>query len=311
MARQRSAVVDYGMYLAVRLVVCVFQALSWSAALGLARLLAMLAYQVDRRHRGIARENLRFAFPDLDEAARRRLLYATYEHLFMLVIESARLPRVLHAHNVDDTIRCAFPADRPRAISWLKSGRPLLVLTGHFGNWEVLNYTLGALGFRAAVLARRVDNPFLDRFLRRFRRKTGQMLLDKNQDYARVLEVLARGGVLGMVGDQDAGSRGLFVSFLGRPASTFKSIALLSLEYSAPILVLGAARIGQPIKYHLYLEDVILPEQHAGEPDPVRAITQRYTEALERMVRRHPEQYFWLHRRWKHQPQPKKSKKAA
>jgi KDO2-lipid IV(A) lauroyltransferase len=92
------------------------------------------------------------------------------------------------------------------------------------------------------------------------------------------------------------------VDFFGRPASTFKSIALLSLEYSAPILVLGAARIGWPMRYTVYLEDLILPEEYADHPNALRAITERYSRALERLVRRHPEQYFWLHRRWKNQP---------
>jgi Kdo2-lipid IVA lauroyltransferase/acyltransferase len=103
----------------------------------------------------------------------------------------------------------------------------------------------------------------------------------------------------------------VFVDFFGRPASTFKSIALLSLTYSAPILVMGAARVSVPMGYQIYLEDVILPEHYAGHSDAVRAITQRYTAALEQMVRRHPEQYFWLHRRWKHAPPARKSQKAA
>jgi KDO2-lipid IV(A) lauroyltransferase len=85
----------------------------------------------------------------------------------------------------------------------------------------------------------------------------------------------------------------------------------LSLTYSAPILVLGAARVSVPMGYRIYLEDVILPEDFAGRPDAVRAITQRYTTALERMVRRHPEQYFWLHRRWKHAPPVRKGQRAA
>jgi KDO2-lipid IV(A) lauroyltransferase len=83
----------------------------------------------------------------------------------------------------------------------------------------------------------------------------------------------------------------------------------LSLQYQAPILVVGLARLGHPMQYKLYLEDEILPEHFAGDADAVRTITQRYSDALARMVRRHPEQYFWMHRRWKHQP--KARRKAA
>jgi KDO2-lipid IV(A) lauroyltransferase len=307
MAR-RSRVADYAAYLAVRVVGCVVQALPWVAALGLARLLAAAAYRADRRHRAVADENLRHAFPDLTAAARRRLVRATYDHLTTMLVEMIRLPRALHARNVGRHVAYAPPEDYDRAVGWARSGRPLLVLTGHFGNWEVLSYVTGLLGFRGSLVARRLDNPYLDRFIHRFRQATGQRILDKSQDYDRIQQALAEGGILGLVGDQDAGPRGLFVEFLGRPASTYKSIALLSLEYAAPILVLGAARVGAPLKYRIYLEDVILPEEYAADADAPRAITKRYSDALARLVRRHPEQYFWLHRRWKHQP---KARRAA
>src|SRR5439155_9871782 len=217
---------------------------------------------------------------DLDETANQRRVVATYRHLALVLIEMIRLPRLLHRSNMDRYVRYADSADFDRVIGWLKSGRPLLALTGHFGNWEILSYVIGLFGTRAAVGARRLDNPYLDRFLGVFREKTGMRILDKNRDYERIQKTLAGGGHLGMVGDQDAGARGVFVDFFGRPASTFKSIALLSLTYSAPILVLGAARVGVPMGYRIYLEDVILPEHYAGHRDAGRAITQRYTTAL-------------------------------
>ena len=117
--------------------------------------------------------------------------------------------------------------------------------------------------------------------------------------------------MIGTLADQDAGQRGLFVDFFGRPASTHKAVALLALEYGVPLVVLGTPRVGEPMRYRVCVEDVILPEEYANRPDAVKAITQRFTSALERVIRRHPEQYFWLHRRWKHQPQAKKGKRAA
>ncbi len=311
MAKRRSRVTDFAVYLMVRTVVCIVQALSWCWALALADGLAWVAYRLDRRHRLVALDNLRHAFAGLDEPARHALVRAAYRHFAMLVVEMIRMPRVLNRNTIDGFVHYADPADLAQILGWVRSGRPLMVLSGHFGNWEMLSYATGMCGFRGAVVARRLDNPYLDRFLTDFRRNTGLTLLDKNVDYASILDILASGGFLGMVGDQDAGARGLFVNFFGRPASTFKSIALLSLAYEAPILVLGAARVGEPMQYRLYLEDVILPEDYAGRADATRAITQRYTDALERLIRRHPEQYFWLHRRWKHQPQARKTKKAA
>jgi KDO2-lipid IV(A) lauroyltransferase len=308
MSRKRSRVADWLVYLLVRALVCIVQTLSWSKALTLARAFAWLMYRVDRRHRLVAADNIRHAFADLDESAVDRLVRASYLHLTTMLVEMIRLPRVLRHDNVEEFVHPGNPGDQVLLHAWNASDRPRMALTGHFGNWEVLSYAAGMCGFHGGIVARRLDNPYLDRFLAHFRRRTGQALLDKNRDYGRILTLLEQGDGVGMVGDQDAGPRGLFVDFFGRPASTFKSIALLSLQYQAGIFVLGAARVGWPMRYRVYLEDLILPEDYASHPDAARAITQRYTHALERLIRRHPEQYFWLHRRWKHQPKSKGAK---
>jgi KDO2-lipid IV(A) lauroyltransferase len=311
MAKSTTHLLDYTVYLLVRIVVCLVQSLSWPWALWAASALAALAFRVDRRHRLVAAENLRHAFPRLGDGECDALVRATYRHFAIMLVEMIRLPRTLRPANIDYYIRYADPQDRERLLAWGRSGRPLLLLTGHFGNWEILSYAFGLAGYRGGIVARRLDNRYLDRFLAVFRSKTGQTLLDKNLDYAQILKALARGGGLGMVGDQDAGPRGLFLSFFGRPASTFKSIPLLSLEYGAQILVLGAARTGHPMRYRIYLEEAILPEHHAHRPGASYEIARRFTQALERMVLRHPEQYFWLHRRWKSQPPARKACKAA
>ena len=194
----------------------------------------------------------------------------------------------------------------------LLSGRPLMFVTGHFGNWELGGFILGALGFKTYAIARTLDNPYVDWFLRvKFREKTGQQILSKDDDYERIKQVLANNGVLATLADQDAGQRGLFVDFFGRPASTHKAVALLSMAYKVPLAVIGTAKLGEPMRYAVLVEDVIYPEEYDGRPDAVRQITERFSTALERLVRRYPQQYFWLHRRWKHQPLVKAGRKAA
>jgi KDO2-lipid IV(A) lauroyltransferase len=310
-SKSRSVVADYAVYLVVRLVVCLLQTLSLRAARALAAGLAWLAYHINRRHREVALENLRLAFPDgYTNVERDQVVRSVYRHFCTMIVEIAHLPRKLHPN----TWRRYLDLDKKAGhalVASLLSGRPLMLAVGHFGNWEMGGYALGLFGFTGYAIARPLDNPFLDDYLRRFRESTGQKLLAKKGDFDQMQAILDRGGLVATLADQDAGQRGLFVDFFGRPASTHKAVALLSLEHGVPLMVFGAPKVGEPMQYHVVVADLILPEEYDGQPDAVRAITQRYTSALERIVRLAPEQYFWLHRRWKHQPVARKKKSAA
>ena len=307
MARPRSAVADFSVYFVIRLLVCLVQALSYSASLTFARWFAWLAFLVDRRHRLAAHENLEIAFPGKYTFGQRdQLIRDVYRHFCTMLVEIIHMPRRLNVTNWKNHLELP---DGPRMVECLLSGRPLLVVTGHFGNWEMAGYCLGLLGFTTHAIARPLDNPYLDSFLRRFRESTGQKLLAKHGDFAKIQGLLDQGGVLATLGDQDAGARGLFVDFFGKPASTHKAVALLALEHKVPMLVTGTARIGGV--YRVIATDIIFPEEHDGRPNAVKEITQRYTTALENLVRQHPEQYFWLHRRWKHQPAKRKTTALA
>jgi KDO2-lipid IV(A) lauroyltransferase len=306
MSKKRSLLADYSVYLLVRIIVCVIQTLPYAVACKLAAGLAWLAVRFDKRHRQVAAENLRSAFPGkYDTMDAEEDVQSIYRHFCNLLVEIIHLPRALH---LGTWRRHIDLRDLRMMIDALLSARPLLMVTGHFGNWEMGGYTLGLLGFKIHAIARPLDNPFLDDYLRRFRERTGQGILAKKGDFDQMQELLANGGVLGTLADQDAGQRGVFVEYFGRPASTHKAVALMALEYNVPMLVLGVRKVGEPMRYQTICEDLIRPEEYADRRDAVKAITQRFTSALERIVRTAPEQYFWLHRRWKHQPtQPKRS----
>jgi KDO2-lipid IV(A) lauroyltransferase len=299
-AKTRSPVKDYGVYLVVRFIVCFIQIFSFRAAYRFAGVLAWLIHRLDRRHREVAHDNLRHAFADqLTEVQRVRMARQVYVHFCRLLIEMIHMPRRVHKSNWKRYVRFR---DGKSLLEHLLSPRPLMFVTGHFGNWEMGGYVLGLLGFRTHAVARPLDNPYLDDFLRSFREHTGQKLLAKKGDFEQMQQILGCGGTIATLGDQDAGQRGLFVDFFNRPASTHKAIALLALEYEVPVLVVHNRNIGQAMTYEVSVEEVILPEEYSGKPDAVRAITQRFSSALERGIRLAPEQYFWVHRRWKHQP---------
>lgn len=295
-------------YAIFRLIVCLIECLPIRTSVHLARGLATLIhYGLPRKlsRFDVSRSNLKRAFGEhASEAWIDQTVYRMWVHLFRTVVELVQAPRKLHRQTYHEV--CVFN-DLSYTNESILSGRPVILLGGHFGNWEVANGLFGVWGFPMGVVARTMDNPWLDRWFRRYREAYGHRLLQKKGDFDDILEVLKRGGNVAILGDQDAGSRGLFVDFFGHPASTYKSIALLALEFDALVMVGGAVR--QPDRFDdsgwarflVDAEDVIDPRE-LTTGNPVGEITQRFTSALERMIRRAPEQYFWVHRRWKSEP---------
>ena len=204
MSKARSATADYAVYLVARVILCIVQMLTLPASRRLAGLLARLAYRVDKRHRLVADDNLRHAFGDqYDARVRDRMVRTVYQHFCLILVEIAHLPRKFHS----ETWRRYLTLENGAAIvEGLLADRPLLLVTGHFGNWEMGGYLLGLLGFSTHAIARKLDNPYLnDFFLHRFRQRTGQKILYKDGDFERIQAVLAGGGTIATLGDQDAG----------------------------------------------------------------------------------------------------------
>ena len=304
--RPRNRAADYAVYLAIRIVVCIGQAISIERAYVLADALARLIDRVDRRHRQVALRNLEAAYGDhYSPAERDQIVRKVYQHILRMLMEMLQIPRLLHPTTWRRYIRLK---GHGLAVERLIQGGPMILLSGHYGNWELAGYLFGTFGLPPYSVARVLDNPYLERFLRTFREQTGQRMIAKKGGSEAMVAVLEGGGVLSMLGDQDAGPRGQFVPFFGRPASTFKAIALLSYEFNAPIVVGCARRVGRGFRYEVEVEALLEPDRDSTDPNVLRDLTQQYTEALERMIRRDPTQYFWLHRRWKNQPAPRRSK---
>jgi KDO2-lipid IV(A) lauroyltransferase len=147
-----------------------------------------------------------------------------------------------------------------------------------------------------------LDNPFLDRYVRRFREANGQFMLSKQGSARAIDELLRSGGSLVVLGDQHAGPKGCWVDFFGKPASYHKAIALFPLIHGAPLLIVYAVRSGAPLHFELGLVDVADPRLPAAHTAGIEPLTQWYNNALERLIRLNPAQYWWVHRRWKGEP---------
>ncbi len=295
-------------YFAFRLAVCAIECLPVRTA---ARLTDNLAWCVQfllpqRLTRfAVTKENLTRAFgPELSHAEARHLACGMWQHLFRTVVEMVQSPRKLHLWNYRQLTEFVGLKETNEA---LLSGRRLMLLAGHFGNWEIALSLFGMWGFPLGVIAREMDNPLLDRWFRRYRESRGHRQMFKKGGFDDMLVLLQKGGNLALLCDQDAGPRGLFVDFFGHPASTFKSIALLSLEYDAIVVVGCSARLPDDFttstwsRFEVRCEAVVDPRNLTSD-NPVREVTQSFTSALEQAIRRHPEQYFWVHRRWKSEP---------
>ncbi|MFK7884495.1 MAG: lysophospholipid acyltransferase family protein [Phycisphaerales bacterium] len=257
-----------------------------------------------RRAKGAA-ERIAIALPELTADERMDLVLKSYEHLAMLAAELTIAPRLITENTWPDVIELG---DISQAMHALNSDRPLLLLTGHCGNWEILGYTLAMLGYRMHVLYRPLDLRPADNWVRQTRSRRGLMLIDKFGAMHQLPSLLEQGESVGFVADQNAGDRGLHVPYFNRLASSYKSIALMAMQHETPILV-GQARRLPPspahkagVKYRIDVVDQFGPDEWNAQPDPMFYITARYRRGIEQMVRAAPEQYLWMHRIWKSRP---------
>ncbi len=301
MAKSRNKTLDYLVYVLLRTVAMFVQASPTPVAYRLAKGLGSLAYWVDRRHRRLACEQIQRSFPDWPDAKVRRTAKEAIQSIALLGLEMLITPRMIRPGRFMRHIRFA---GIDKMLEYLVRGQSgVIVLTGHFGNWEVSGYAMAALGFPAVAVARPLDNPYVDRFVRGVRERTGLKIVDKKGASTDVDATLNAKGAVCFIADQDAGRKGVFVEFFGRPASTFKTIALMAMRHNVPIVVAYTKRLGNGYEFEVGVERVITPAEWSGADDEVWWITQTYTAALEAVVRRDPGQYFgWAHRRWKNQP---------
>jgi phosphopantetheine--protein transferase-like protein len=250
--------------------------------------------------RGVVLDNLRRVFGDvLGEAEIRRLAQAYCAHFVRFLVEFARLP-LMSARRRKAWVRVENMEAPLRAHA---QGKGLLLLTGHFGNWEVA--TVGGISqfpqYRGLFhFVRRPLKPrWLNAFVTRRFRRSGLGTLGKRGSLDAILDLLAQGAILVYVFDQHAGAQdGIPVDFLGHPANTFKSLAILALNTGAPVIPAGCWR--EPDGSHVLRFEDPLPLIECEDVDEaIRRNTRAYNAALERMLLRHPEQWIWMHRRWK------------
>jgi Kdo2-lipid IVA lauroyltransferase/acyltransferase len=299
---------DYPAYLALRLVLCMLQSMETDRIDRLCKHLAWLLAVPLRIKKSLIHENLKRVFPDWTESQIKQTKLQMWLHLTRMIAEIAMARRKVHRSNWYEHFRIL---DRPKILAYIFDSRPKLIVTGHFGNFELAGYVTGVFGLPSTTMARELDNRYVFEYLNRFRTSGGQHFLSKQAGAAAVQELLDQGKTITLLTDQEAGSRGVWVNFLGHPASCHKALALFTLSSGAPMMVIVNRRLNDFLKFELQAVDFVDP-QWTGDPrlESIESITCWYNDCLEQVVRKNPEQYWWVHRRWR-VPPPRLRKKAT
>jgi Kdo2-lipid IVA lauroyltransferase/acyltransferase len=284
-------------YAAIRGAAAAMQRLSFRRAGAIGERIGRLGYRPLGIRRAVVERQLAAAFPDLDSAALERIARASYANLGRTSVETAILPSYSPEQIIDlfeEVNGWSIVEER------LSRGKGLIVVTGHLGNWELGGAYVAARGLPIDAVARHMANPLFDRYLTATRQRIGMSVLHDEEAVRRVPRSLRGGRVVAFLVDQGAvGLASTWVPFFGRYAKTPRGPAVFALRLGTPV-VFGAV-IRQPSgRYQLTFEPVESLDTGDREADVDRIVAE-YTAALERFVRRAPEQYFWHHRRWKHQ----------
>lgn len=295
-SRLRATAGHYLVYLLVRTVFCVIQTLPLTWCDRLASGMAYLLQKVVRFRAAVIRENLSHALPGRSAEEYDQIAFDMWRHLVLMACEIALAPRLIH----DTNWRRYFSiADRRPLVSALLDQRPLVLVAGHFGNFELGGFLCGVLGAPTYTVARTLDNPFLDRFINGFRQRTGQFILSKDGSSDMVESALAQGQNLTLLGDQYAGDKGIWVEFMGRPASCHKALALLTLSSGAPMVVVASRRTTGPLQFAVDFGGAADPQNLPDELQSVRGLTEWYNQKIADQALGYPDQYWWVHKRWK------------
>jgi Kdo2-lipid IVA lauroyltransferase/acyltransferase len=259
-----------------------------------------LAYAVLRRLRRHAEVNLRLAFPDLDEGERRRIRRGVFRNLGRLLGEVSQFPR-LNRENISSIVVYEGLGNYLSAVA---EGRGVILLTGHIGAWELSVYAHSIYGHPMSFLARRIDNPLVERLAESYRARYGNRSIDKIGSVREVLKTLKSGGVVGILADLNTSlEEGVFCDFFGVEACSTAGVATLALRTGAVVLP-GYLIWDEKKRIHrLHFEPPVETIDTGNQREDVIANTARYAKALESIIRRHPDQWLWIHRRWRTRPE--------
>ncbi len=256
--------------------------------------LGFFAYKILRIRQKIVLENLKQAFPDKSHEELQAIALRTYQNFAKMTLEYIRFPQI---DQEDISNNCTFKG--LEHLDWvIQHGKGAVFVAGHFANWELMGAAIAQSGYPISFLVGEQHNKYVDDMMNRHRAMMGIGIIHMGMAVRGVIKTLRNNGWVAMLSDQDARGDGVFVDFMGRPASTPQGPAVFALKTGAPII------FGTPVRLssgrHLFKFDLLRFDHLKGlSPENIREVTQAYTALLEKHVRQYPDHWFWMHRRWK------------
>lgn len=262
------------------------------------KVLGRVAYLAAARHRKTALANLDLAFRHtMTQDEKERIVKKVFENLSVMFLEFTRIPW-LSKEKLEGFVEFSGLENFDRA---LKKGRGVILCTAHFGNWELLAASLACRGYRLDIVAREIDNPVFEEFVTWVRTRSGNLVCGKHKAMRKLLRGLSNNSIVGILLDQNVtGREGYFIDFFGVPACTNKGPALLAESSGAAVVPAFIRRHGNGHRVEVGPE-IEMIDTGDRERD-AQENTRRCTKTIEEMIRRYPDQWFWVHRRWKTRP---------
>lgn len=263
------------------------------------RSLGHLAYTFGGRLRRTGVRNLELAFPEMSEYQRANILRGCFANLGRLLGEFSHFPHAT-PESLRHIVECVglehLEAERER-------GRGVILFTGHLGAWELSSFALSAFGYPVSFLVRRIDNPKVESLIEKTRVRFGNRSIDKRAAARPMLRTLHEGGTVGILVDLNTQAHeGIFVDFFGVPASTTIGLATLALRTEAAVLPVFVPWDEQRQRFVLYIDPPLHIHRTGDKQEDIRRLTSSFTSVIEDYVRRFPEQWLWIHKRWNTRP---------
>jgi Kdo2-lipid IVA lauroyltransferase/acyltransferase len=301
-AREKKGALARCEYVLALGLLSLFRFLPFPLAFRVGEAIGWLLYQCDRLHRRIGLTNLALAFPHKSEAERRQILRESLLNLGRLVAEFCHL-QTLTKDNIGERVRFVDFAQWQELLTGVQN-TGALILTGHFGNWELFAYAHACYGFPVHIIHRRLRNRFIDDLIVQERERCGNHVIRKTTAGIEVFRAIRQKALVVAAVDQNASGRmGMFVPFFSRLASTSTGLAGLALASNVPVVPAFLIREKGTWRHRIVVLPPVEPVRTGDQEADLRATTAKFTEVFQQMVEQYPDHWLWIHKRWKRRPE--------